>query len=112
MRHIFFVIAIAIGSYATTLKPVSLQLKWKHQAQFMGFYMAKEMGFYKDVGLDVEFKEFEPEMNILEKIEKKEVDFAIDDSSLIFHKLNGAKVKALFPILQTSPIALIAQQEL
>lgn len=112
MKYIFFILIFLFYGYSETLKPISLQLKWKHQSQFIGFYVAKEMGFYKDVGLDVEFKEFEPEMNILEKIQNNEVDFAIDDSSLIFHKLNGAKVKALFPILQTSPIALFAQKEL
>lgn len=77
----------------------------------MGFYIAKEMGFYEEVGLDVEFKEFIPNLNVLEKIESKEVDFAVGDSSLIFYKLNGAEVKALFPILQTSPVVLIAQDK-
>ncbi len=37
------------------LKTVSLQLLWKHQFEFAGFYMAKEKGFYEDVGLNVEF---------------------------------------------------------
>ncbi|KKK58640.1 hypothetical protein LCGC14_3042390, partial [marine sediment metagenome] len=35
---------------------VSLQLKWTHQFQFAGYYMAKQKGFYNDVGLDVTIK--------------------------------------------------------
>jgi NitT/TauT family transport system substrate-binding protein len=29
---------------------VTLQLKWVHQAQFAGFYMAREKGYYADEG--------------------------------------------------------------
>jgi NitT/TauT family transport system substrate-binding protein len=32
---------------------VTLQLKWVTQAQFAGYYVAKDKGFYKDAGLDV-----------------------------------------------------------
>ncbi len=35
------------------LDSVTLQLKWKHQFQFAGYYAAKEKGFYKDAGLEV-----------------------------------------------------------
>ncbi|MEA3314669.1 MAG: ABC transporter substrate-binding protein, partial [Campylobacterota bacterium] len=37
---------------------VSLQLQWKHQFQFAGYYIAKEKGFYKEEGLKVDIKEF------------------------------------------------------
>lgn len=32
---------------------VSVQLKWLPQAQFMGYYVAKALGYYDEVGLDV-----------------------------------------------------------
>lgn len=32
---------------------VSVQLKWTHQAQFAGFYVAEEKGYYRDENLDV-----------------------------------------------------------
>lgn len=35
------------------LEKVSLRLQWLDQAQFAGFYMAKEKGYYQDEGLDV-----------------------------------------------------------
>lgn len=45
----------SIGSSASAQKliPVKLQLKWFPQAQFAGFFVAKEKGFFKDEGLDV-----------------------------------------------------------
>jgi hypothetical protein len=33
---------------AAALDPVSLQLKWKHQFQFAGYYAALEQGFYRN----------------------------------------------------------------
>jgi len=39
------------------LTSISLQLKYKHQFQFAGYYAAKELGYYADEGLDVAFRE-------------------------------------------------------
>ena len=35
------------------LTPVTLRLQWFPQAQFAGYYAAKDLGFYQDAGLDV-----------------------------------------------------------
>lgn len=48
--------ALAIGasmSVANAADKVTLQLKWVTQAQFAGYYVAQEKGFYKEAGLDV-----------------------------------------------------------
>ena len=87
---------------------VSLQLQWKHQFQFAGFYVAKEKGFYKDVGLDVEIREYEYGMKIIEKVLSSEVDFALGRSSLILEKLHGKPIVLLNATFQSSPLALIA----
>jgi hypothetical protein len=42
---------------AWALDSVSLQLKWKHQFQFAGYYAALEQSFYRNAGLDVEIRE-------------------------------------------------------
>ena len=39
------------------ISEVSLQLQWFTQAQFAGYYAAQSLGFYEDVGLDVEILE-------------------------------------------------------
>ena len=41
---------------------VTLQLKWVTQAQFAGYYVAKDKGFYKDEGLDVTIKPGGPDI--------------------------------------------------
>ena len=52
--------------YSENLKKVTLQLSWFDQFQFAGYYMAKEKGFYKELGLDVEihyFNEVKADLN-------------------------------------------------
>ena len=39
-------------------KKVTLQLAWFDQFQYAGYYIAKEKGFYKELGLDVEIIPF------------------------------------------------------
>ncbi len=41
------------ASLAQAADSVVLQLKWVTQAQFGGYYVAQDQGFYKDAGLDV-----------------------------------------------------------
>ena len=41
---------------AQKLTKVTLQLKWVTQAQFAGYYAAKEKGYYSKAGLDVNLK--------------------------------------------------------
>src|SRR6201992_2395202 len=41
---------------------LTLQLKWVTQAQFAGYYVAKDKGFYKDAGLDVTIKPGGPDV--------------------------------------------------
>ncbi len=45
-------IALGVGS-AHAADKLTLQLKWVTQAQFAGYYVAKEKGFYDEAGLDV-----------------------------------------------------------
>lgn len=69
MRYIllFFYLLLsnlyANNSDFSNLEKIKLQLQWEHQFEFAGFYAAKEKGFYKDEGLDVEFIEFDPKKN-------------------------------------------------
>jgi NitT/TauT family transport system substrate-binding protein len=50
------------GGPASAADPVTLVLKWVTQAQFGGYYVAKDKGFYKDAGLDVTIKPGGPDV--------------------------------------------------
>jgi len=89
------------------LEKVSVQLSWKHQFQFAGYYVAKELGYYKDAGIEVALKEFEYGMKLSNMIENDKVDFAIGRSSLLIEKANGKDIVALGAIFQNSPLMLL-----
>lgn len=54
---VFLVLAVfalaSLGSAQQNLVKVNLQLKWFPQAQFAGYFVAKERGFFRAQGLDV-----------------------------------------------------------
>jgi len=92
-------------------KKVVLQLSWLHQFQFAGYYVAKEKGFYKDLGLDVEIKEFEYGLDLRRCVVEHKADFAVGRSSLLIDKSNGLDVIALGAIFQKSPMVLLVTKE-
>src|SRR5271156_5983196 len=54
--------ALFAAGAAHAADKVTLQLKWVTQAQFGGFYVAKDKGYYKDEGLDVTIKPGGPDV--------------------------------------------------
>ena len=101
---------IATSLFGSETQRVSLQLLWKHQFEFAGFYAAKEKGFYKDAGLDVTIKEYDFGTNIAKEVSEGEVDFGVGSSSLILDKIQGLDVYLLMPLLQTSPFVLMTKK--
>lgn len=60
------------------LTPVTLQLKWVTQAQFAGYYAAKEKGFYEDEGLDVTIRPGGPDIVPEQVVLGGQAEFGID----------------------------------
>ncbi len=109
MKMIFIILFIFIYNlYANEKSNVSLQLSWLNQFQFAGYYVAKEKGFYKDVGLEVNIREFKNNTNLTEQVINNEIDFAIGRSSLLIDKIKGNDIVALAAIFQSSPLMLLS----
>ncbi|MEA3228868.1 MAG: ABC transporter substrate-binding protein [Campylobacterota bacterium] len=103
---IFFIVTTALYSN----ERVSLQLLWKHQFEFAGFYIAKEKGFYSEVDLDVKLKEYNFNIDIEEDVLSGKSDFGVGRSSLILSKLNGKNIVLLNALYQSSPYVLISKE--
>ncbi len=86
---------------------VSLQLQWKHQFQFAGYYMAKEKGYYRDAGLDVTIKEYDHGLDVVDEVLSTRADFGVGRTSLYVDRSEGKDVVALAAIFQTSPMVLL-----
>src|SRR6201996_6390236 len=83
-RLIVGVSLVLLASHpAAALDSVSLQLKWKHQFQFAGYYAALEQGFYRDAGLDVTIREGGPGIDVAETVAGGKADFGVCSTSIL-----------------------------
>jgi len=92
------------------LEKVTLQLKWFHQFQFAGYYAAQEKGFYKEEGLEVNFIERSPEINVVKQVVSGVAQYGIEDSGLLVPFANGEPIKAFAAIFQHNPFIFASKQ--
>ncbi len=92
------------------LEKVTLQLKWKHQFQFAGFYAAKHQGYYRREGLDVELKEKPQRLDVREEVLSRRAEYGLLTSDLLLLRARGDPVVVLAAILQHSPNALLVRR--
>ena len=100
--------------FFTTLyanKDIKIQLRWKHQFQFAGYYAALYQGYYRDAGLNVTIKEASLNVNMTDEILKKNADFGIGTSGLVLDFAQNKPIVVLGVIFQHSPMALMSLSE-
>jgi NitT/TauT family transport system substrate-binding protein len=68
----------ATATAANAADKLTLQLKWVTQAQFAGYYVAKDKGFYDEAGLDVEIKPGGPDVSPPQVIAGGGADVVVD----------------------------------
>ena len=93
------------------LTPITLQLMWKHQFEFAGFYAAIDQGYYQAVGLDVKTREYSHELDLVNEVVTGKAQYGISDSSLVIDRSKGAPVVLLTNIFQHSPMVLLTLAE-
>ncbi|KFN39092.1 MAG: hypothetical protein JU82_08630 [Sulfuricurvum sp. MLSB] len=107
---ILFIAGMALLYAQKPLEKVSLQLQWADQFQFAGYYVAKEKGFYRDAGLDVEIVKFDPKRLVVDEVTEGRSEYGIGRSSLLVDRMSGKPVVALAAIFQSSPFVLLSKK--
>lgn len=110
---ILFLLIILLSQtlFAKELKKVTIQLSWLNQFQFAGYYMAKEKGFYEELGLDVEIKPFEFGIDIPKDVNDGKIDFAVGRETLILERIKNPNIVALYALFQSTPLILMSTKE-
>ncbi len=104
-------LVLAIGSASAEDKMV-LQLKWVTQAQFAGYYVAKDKGFYRQAGLDVTIKPGGPEINPSQVIAAGGADAIVDwMPSALATRERGVPLVNVAQIFQRSGMMLTCRRE-
>jgi NitT/TauT family transport system substrate-binding protein len=91
---------------------VKLQLKWIHQAQFAGFYMAQENGYYARENIKVTFMEGGENIDVIQRIASGQADFAvIAPETILMSASRGTSLVAIAAIYRLSPIVYVARAD-
>jgi NitT/TauT family transport system substrate-binding protein len=93
---------------APAAKKVTLQLNWKPEPQFGGFYTAKESGAFSKRGIDADVVAGGVGTPTVQMVAAGKAEFGIVSADeLILSRSNGADVVALFAVYQTCPQGLM-----
>jgi PAS domain S-box-containing protein len=101
----------ADNNESQALDTVILQLKWKHQFQFAGYYAAVEKGYYREAGLFVKILETNSGNEAIPSVVKGIAQFGTATSDLLLARNSGFPVVLLANIFQHSPHVFLANKE-
>ncbi|HNX75798.1 MAG TPA: ABC transporter substrate-binding protein [Candidatus Rifleibacterium sp.] len=115
---LLLLLALSLGQYSAAApvsgsepEKINLQLKWKHQFQFAGYYAAIEKGFYHNAGFAVNLIEApetgEPAFEVIEG----RAEYGVTGPDILLQRAKGLPVVALAVIFQHSPLVLLARKE-
>lgn len=91
--------------------PVTLQLKWIHQAQFAGYYVAQDLGYYQEENIELTILPGGPDVDYFQEVEDGAADFAVVRPEGIFlERAEGNLITAVAVIYQINPFLLISKQ--
>jgi len=91
---------------------ITVKLKWLHQAQFAGNYVAVEKGFYADEGLKVNLVPFSFEDSTIDSIVNGTAIFGITGADeLILARSKGLNLKAFAIIYKINPVCAYSLKE-
>ena len=96
---------------ANALKPVSLQLQWVTQAQFAGYYVALDKGWYKAEGIDLTIKPGGPDLVPVDLVAAGASDYGttlLADLTVAIQK--GKPVISIGQIQQVNGLLLLAKK--
>ena len=110
MRIAVFLLSLFVINPVSALERVVLQLNWKHQFQFAGYYAAIEQGYFREAGFDVTLRELREGLDPVEIVLAGEADFGVAASELALHRAKGKPVKAVATIVQHSPLILLVNR--
>lgn len=94
------------------LQPVTLQLNWYHEAEFVGYYVAEAKGFYEDQGLEVKIVEGAPGAPATDRLLNDAATFAVtsfaEQRDLV---TQGEPVVAVMTAFQIPPLVIFSLAE-
>jgi ABC-type nitrate/sulfonate/bicarbonate transport system substrate-binding protein len=109
---IYFLVAIGLllpATLAPAEESVTVRLKWLNQAQFAGYYVAKEKGYYSAAGLDVTIQPGGSDFPAIQMVAGGNEQFGVTGADqILIARSKSVPVVALAVIYRESPFVLFS----
>jgi len=93
------------------VEAVTLQLQWITQAQFAGYYVALDKGWYREEGIDLTIEPGSPDLSSTDAVETGVADFGTSLLANIIADIQGGKpLVSIGQIQQTNGLLLLAKK--
>ncbi|MBK7471867.1 MAG: ABC transporter substrate-binding protein [Betaproteobacteria bacterium] len=102
-------VVLALGMSAQAQDAVSFRLNWYLGGLHVPFYYGKEMGFYKQEGIDLTINEGRGSANTVQVVAAGSDTFGLaDSSSLITTATKGADIKSVMSLLNSTGFSVVS----
>ena len=102
-------VLVGLAAGLSAADKVTVRLKWFNQAQFAGYYVAAEKGFYKKAGLDVSIQPGGPDFPSIQMVAGGNEQFGVTSADqILVARSKGAPVVALAVLYRKSPFLLFS----
>lgn len=117
MKVIHVITGVLLAAFLLTdiayAQSITLIPKWTAQAQFAGYYVAKQMGFFKEEGLDVQIKHPSHSENSFLYLKKGEPQAIVTNlSQALIECLAGKRIVNILQTSQENSLILVSHSPL
>jgi len=103
---------VACSLSQKTLEGVTVQLSWAHSAEFAGFYVADQKGYYQEEGLIVSLVPGGPEIDPIQAVNADLAQFGVTaGDSIVRARVAGDDLIAVSAIFRYSPLVVMSLME-
>lgn len=111
MRIVFlFLMGMSAVFAQNGLDKVSVQMSWKFQFEYAGFIAAKEKGFYREAGLDVELREYQHGVDTVSDVLSGKATYGLYNTSIVVEEGKLKPIVLLGTYFQHSPLIFVARK--
>jgi len=101
----------ALAQSSASPTKASLRLDWKGGGQHAPFYLAKERGYYKDEGIDLDIISGSGSSDVVKQVGSKAVEFGIADALVLVQAAEQrVPLTAVAAYYQRTPIVVLSPQ--
>jgi NitT/TauT family transport system substrate-binding protein len=109
LASVILLVLTVVGTTTRAEDAVTVRLKWFNQAQFAGFYVAQEKGYYKSEGLAVNIQPGGPDFPAVQMVTGGNEQFGVTGADqILIARSKGVPVVALAVIYRRNPFVLFS----